>query len=136
MTDTELHDELIHKLADGRFRSARDDDRLRRFARWIAREYYEKRVQRHFICTGALKNRTDRRPEQALQSRDAAGLFETAILGSRDFAEQIAVVVTAFLRSDDDSIVGAIPYWRELIRYDAALFRVGSTRSSVLPEHD
>ncbi len=135
MTDFELHDALIRKLADGHQHQAgaSEDavfrlvapDRLRRFARWAAMEYYGEQARGHFQCTGALSARTGRNPRAAFQSASIGTILDEAVPGSRESAERVADAVTSYLTADDELIRKQIAYWRDLVRYEAALFRVG-----------
>lgn len=154
MTGRSLHDALLTVLSNGPLRArligggnAPDsriaaeewailarlpDERLRRTARFLARHYYRERIVRLFRHVRRLAFYTGRDPVRVLEASTARTELDEAILGTPASAERLLTLVEAFLLQDDDEIRQDFPFWRDLVRYQAAMFRVeaGEVRKS------
>ncbi|HEX6965733.1 MAG TPA: hypothetical protein VF166_08020 [Gemmatimonadaceae bacterium] len=137
-SDRALQDALIRLLADAPFRSALSagdedaltqippehaavlravsPDRVRRFARFIARGYYHERVAHFYRYSHALARWTRCRPVDALRTPACDALLDRVILGSRDSAHDVAALVESHLAAASD----APPYAADLRRYESA----------------
>jgi hypothetical protein len=157
MTGRSVHDLLLRILSDGALRArlfegrscpdgmpvqewtvlARlSSDRLRRMSQFLARHYYRERIVRLFRHVQTLAPHTGRDPLTILQTPEAQAVMETACLGSSVSAERLLTLIEEFLLTHDEPILMHIPYWRDLVRYHAAMFRCdagGSTQNSRHP---
>jgi hypothetical protein len=150
MTGRSLHDTLLRVLSHGPLRAQlldTDDeettitsdewhilrrvpkDRLRNMACFLARHYYGERIARLFrhVCRLALQ--TGRDPLSVLDSPEARHVLDYAILGSSDTAEAMVSLLETFLLEDAADIQRQFPYWKDLIRYQATMFRLEGLRA-------
>jgi hypothetical protein len=134
-SDRALQDALIRLLADAPFREAiqrlgdgegydgvpaeqiavlrtAHAEQIRRFSRFLARQYYHERIAHFHRYSRALARWTHRRPEEVLRSPGFDELLPTLILGSREAARAIADLLQTHLRTPN-----APPYAAELVRY-------------------
>jgi hypothetical protein len=143
MTGRSLHDALLRVLSNGtlRLKLAEDDrpdgepeaewavlkgcpsERLHRMARFLARHYYRERIIRLFRHVRALTAQTGRDPLSVLATPEGSAVLDAAILGTADSAECLLALIERFLLEDDGAVLQAIPYWRDLVRYQTAMFR-------------
>ncbi len=137
--DRTLQDSLIRLMADAPFRhalthvdggsaygglSAAQVDKIRagearridRFAKFLAREFYLRRITHYHKYSRALSRFTGRSPTGLLSTPEFANLLPTVILGSRTTARDIARLVQAYLADAR----GAPPYAADLVRYENA----------------
>ncbi|HET7563942.1 MAG TPA: hypothetical protein VFJ96_03025 [Gemmatimonadaceae bacterium] len=138
-SDRALQDALIQLLADASFRSALctaessdalgqlapehaallralSPDRVRRFARFVARGYYHERVAHFYKYSHALALWTARHPADALRSPGFDALLDRVTLGSRESARDVASLVDTYLADAPH----APPYAADLRRYESA----------------
>lgn len=127
MTDRDLQDELIHALADAGFRASpawlsRDlaaPERVERFARFLARNFYRNRVIHFFKYSRALAGVTGRMPEAVISEPGFDALLTGMVLGGRETARSVADLVVVQQRGAPGS--AAVSYLEELLRYQAAM---------------
>ncbi len=128
MSDRALQDDVIRALADAPYRESAawrarrlaDPDRVERFARFLARHFYYERVVHFFKYSRALARVTGRRPEAVLTRPDFEALVPTIVLGSRQTAQAVALLVVTHV-GDAGPV---IPYLADLLRYEAAMMVV------------
>ncbi len=131
MSDRAIQDTIIRALADAPFRASREwrlqelanQDRVDRFARFLARHFYHERLVHFFKYSRALARVTGRAPEAILTTPAFAALFPTLVLGSRASAVAVARLALDHVRS---GATGAIPYLAELLSYEQAMMVVES----------
>jgi hypothetical protein len=131
MSDREQHDLVIRALADAPFRASAEwrrrelasEDRLDRFAKFLARHYYYERLVHFFRYSRALARVTGRAPEAVLASPGFDRLLTSLVLGSRDSAVAVADLVTAYLASGG---AATIRYHDDLVQYQRAMMVVES----------
>ena len=137
--DRALQDAIIRLLADAPFREAverlrcgqecddvaahhvealksADPERVRRFARFLARSYYYERIVHFYKYSRALSRWTGRSPEVVLRTERFEALFPAIVLGSRTTARDVARLVERHL----DGAPAAPPYGADLLRYESA----------------
>lgn len=137
-SDRMLQDALIRMLADAPFRAAlaaRNEgesfegisaehvavlrsthaERVRRFSRFLARQYYHTRITHFHRYSRALARWTQRHPDAVLRGASFDALLPTLVLGSRDAARDVAALLEAYLVTPD-----APPYTAELVQYQNA----------------
>jgi hypothetical protein len=137
--DRALQDALIRLLADAPFRDAverlergqaygdvparhvealksADPERVRRFARFLARGFYYERIVHFYKYSRALARWTHRPPEAVLRTGDFEALFPSIILGSRTTAHDVARLIQRHLADSP----AAPPYAADLLRYESA----------------
>ncbi|MBI3455924.1 MAG: hypothetical protein HY002_09080 [Candidatus Rokubacteria bacterium] len=142
MTGRALHDALLRALTsaelrgrlgaadDGRLGArlgpeeaavlrAADRDRLDRLARFMARHFYRERIVRLFAASRRLARRHGTDPLGLLETPAFGALLESAEVGSAATAEAVAVLVEGALQAP----LGGLPYARDLLAYEGALFR-------------
>jgi hypothetical protein len=150
MTGRSLHDTLLRVLSYGPLRAqlldtddeaaARSSDEwrilrrvprdpLRNMARFLARHYYAERIARLFRHVRRLAAQTGRDPLSALDSPEARHVLDYAILGSSDTAEAMVSLLETFLLEDAADIHKRFPYWGDLVRYQATMFRLEGLRA-------
>jgi hypothetical protein len=138
-SDRALQDALIRLLADAPFREAvaaatagvelaglapehlaalrsAQPERVRRFARFLARRYYFERIAHFHRYSHALARWTHRWPHEVLRSSGFEALLPTVVLGSRETAVEVAALLEAHLAAAP----GAPPYAADLVRYENA----------------
>jgi len=128
VSDRALQDDVIRALADAPYRESAawrarrlaDPDRVERFARFLARHFYYERVVHFFKYSRALARVTGRRPEAVLTRPDFEALVPTIVLGSRQTAQAVALLVVTHV-GDAGPV---IPYLADLLRYEAAMMVV------------
>ncbi len=131
MSDREVQDSLIRALADAPFRASPEwrqrelanEDRLDRFARFLARHYYYERLVQFYRYSRALARITGRGPEAVLAGPAFDRLLPTIVLGSRDSGLAVAELATTHLASGRTS---AIRYHDDLLQYQRAMMVVES----------
>lgn len=145
MTGRSLHDALLRVVSDGTLRRRlRDGDpqlsavlgapeavvlarlpgeRLARLSRFLARHYYRERLVRLYRHVRLLAAVTGRDPLAVLETAQGVQFLDQAVLGSPASAEQLQGFVEHYLTRDDDAIRERLPYWRDLLRYQAAMLR-------------
>ncbi|HXY30929.1 MAG TPA: hypothetical protein VEI06_09495 [Gemmatimonadaceae bacterium] len=137
--DRALQDALIRLLADAPFREAlasldspvayagvpvehlavlrsADAERVRRFARFLARQFYHERIAHFHRYARALARWTGRTPEHALGGERFTALLPKVVLGSRQTARAVAHLVADEL-GDSPNAPG---YFGDLVRYSNA----------------
>jgi hypothetical protein len=146
MTGRSLHNALLTVLCDGRLRAhlldgtapAReglsDDEwsvlarlpkpRLRGLSRFFARHYYQERVVRLFRYVRLLAPLTGRDPCRVLQDPAIIPVLDSAVLGSPASAARVLAAIETYLTDHDEGIQEQWPFWRDLVRYQAAAFQV------------
>jgi hypothetical protein len=145
MTGRSLHDTLLRVLSHGPLRAQLLDmdeaattvisdewrilrrvpeDRLRNMARFLARHYYGERIARLFRHVRRLAHQTGRDPLSVLDSPKARIVLDHAVLGSSDTAEEMASLLETFLLENAADIQKQLPYWQDLVRYQATMFRL------------
>ncbi len=130
MTDRGLQDLVIRALADAPFRGSAewrqralaDDERVERFARFLARHFYFERIVHFFKYSAALARVTGRRPDAILGQPAFAALLPSLVLGTRDSARAVAGLVVAYVKSG--APLPPIPYHEDLLRYEEAMMVV------------
>jgi len=131
MSDRAVQDALIRALADAPYRGSpswrtqelANQDRLERFARFLARHYYYERLVHFFKYSRALARVTGRPPEAVLTSPAFDALLPTLVLGSRASAVAVAGLAVAHVRSGD---AAAVPFLDDLLRYEESMMIVES----------
>jgi len=150
MTGRALHDWLLRVLSHGPLRAqllGMDDkvtaissdewqtlrrvpkERLRNMARFLARHYYGERIARLFRHVRRLAHQTGRDPLSVLDTPQAWTVFDHAVLGSSDTAEEMVSLLETFLLEDAADIQKRFPYWEDLVRYQATMFRLEGLRA-------
>jgi len=140
MNSRETQDVILRLLADAPFRSAAlasspeipaegkaalarvDAAGLDRFGRFLARHYYRERVVHFFKYARALATLTGRAPEGALKTPAFRALALEVVLGERGSAERVVAFLREHLIRDADAIRAKVPYWDDLVAYQAAFF--------------
>jgi hypothetical protein len=152
MTGRSLHDSLLKVVSDGslRARLLKGDrqvsaplgeqeaavlarlpaERVARISRFLARHYYRERIIRLFRHARRLAAHTGRDPLAVLESPSGLTFLDDAVLGSADSADRLLSLIETYLTENDEAIVARAPYWRDLIRYQAAMVRVEATHDS------
>ncbi len=145
MTGRSLHDSLLKVVSDGALRRrlaggdrqaltllGREEaavlarlpgERLARLARFMARHYYRERIVRLYRHVRLLAAVTGRDPLAVLETAEGVRFLDQAALGSLASAEQLLVLIEQYLTRDDGALTGRLPYWRDLLRYQAAMLR-------------
>lgn len=131
MSDRAVQDLIIRALADAPFRASLEwrqrelasQDRVDRFARFLARHFYYERLIHFFKYSRALARVTGRRPEAVLTSQEFEALFEQLVLGSRASATSVATLAVRWVRG---GTTGSIPYLEDLLAYERAMMVVES----------
>jgi len=131
VSDRELHDLVLHALADAPFRASREwrdralvePGRLERFARFLARHFYYERIVHFFKYSRALARVTGRCPEAVLKSADFDALLATAVLGSRETARDVAGLAVRHVKevTPPPPPPPQLPYLNDLLRYEEAM---------------
>jgi hypothetical protein len=156
MTGRSLHDALLTVLCDGQLRahllngtaptreglsdtewmvlSRLPTQRLRGLARFYARHYYQERVVRLFRYVRVLAPLTGRDPCRVLHTPLIVPVLDNAVLGSAASAARVLAAIEAYLTDRDEAIQAQWPFWRDLIRYQAALFQVEAQGVSSLAQ--
>ena len=145
MTGRSLHDTLLRVLSHGPLRAQLLDpddeaaarssdewrilrrvpkDRLRNMARFLARHYYGERIARLFRHVRRLAHQTGRDPLSVLDSPQARAVLDHAVLGSSDTTEEMVSLLETFLLEDTADSQKRFPYWEDLVRYQATMFRL------------
>lgn len=146
MTGRSLHDALLTVLSDGPLRArvltgdtsasgvlGREEwevlrrvsrERLSRMARFLARHYYRERIVRLFRHVRTLAAHTGRDPLAVLDTPAGLASIDESVLGAPATAERLVSLIEDSLVRNDEAIRRAIPYWRDLVRYQATMFRV------------
>lgn len=146
MTGRSLHDALLTVLSDGPLRarlltgdtsvsgvlgheewvvlSRVSGERLCRMARFLARHYYRERIVRLFRHACTLAAHTGRDPLAVLTTPAGLASLDQSVLGTPASAERVVSLIEDSLIGNDAAIRRAIPYWRDLVRYHATMFRV------------
>ncbi len=135
--DRALQDALIRLLADAPFRDAvraleharavdgvpaehvsvlrtASPERVERYARFVARNYYYERLAHFHRYSRALARWTGRWPEHVLRGAAFEALLPTLVLGSRDAARAVAAIVKEHVASAPN----APPYISDLVHYE------------------
>jgi hypothetical protein len=131
VTDRAVQDLVIRALADAPYRASSEwrqrelasQDRVDRFARFLARHFYYERLVHFFKYSRALTRVTGRAPETVLISPEFEALFESLVLGSRASAVSVAALAVAHVRGGTTE---PIPYLEELLTYEQAMMVVES----------
>jgi hypothetical protein len=129
--DRAVQDLIIRALADAPYRASSEwrqrelanQDRVDRFARFLARHFYYERLVHFFRYSRALGRVTGRSPEAVLTSPAFETLLATLVLGSRDSAVSIAKLAVAHVRGGTTE---SIPYLDDLLAYEQAMMTVES----------
>lgn len=146
MTGRSLHDALLTVLSDGPLRArlltgdtstsgvlGREEwvvlrrvsgERLCRMARFLARHYYRERIVRLFRHARILAPHTGRDPLAVLTTPAGLASLDQSVLGTPASAERLVSLIEDSLIGNDAAIRRAIPYWRDLVRCHATMFRV------------
>jgi len=93
-------------------------------ARFLAQHYYGERIARLFRHIRRLTPQTGRDPLSVPDSPKGRIVLDQAVLGSSVTAEELASLLETFLLEDADGIQKRFPYWRDLVRYQATMFRL------------
>ena len=131
MGDRAVQDLIIRALADAPYRGSSEwrqrelasQDRVDRFARFLARHFYYERLVHFFKYSRALARVTGRPPEAVLTSPQFEALFGILVLGSRDSAVSVATLAATHVRG---GATGSIPYLDNLLSYEQAMMTVES----------
>jgi hypothetical protein len=127
-SDRALQDRIIRALADARYRVSpewlvqglADQDRLERYARFLARHFYFERLVQFFKYSRALAPVTGRRPEAVLTHPEFDALLPGVVLGSRETARAVAALAVAYVAA----AAAPIPYLQDLLSYEEAMMVV------------
>lgn len=151
MTGRSLHDTLLRVLSHGPLRAQlldTDDettsissdewrmlrrvprDCLRNMACFLARHYYGERIARLFRHVRRLAQQTGRDPLSILDTPQARAVLDHAVVGSPDTAEEMVLLLETFLLEDAVDIQRQFPYWRDLVRYQATMFRLEAHKAN------
>jgi hypothetical protein len=98
--------------------------RLIGVSRFLARQYYRERVVRLFRYIRLLTPWTGRDPCSVLQGPAILPVLDRTVLGTPESAARILTQIDLYLTDRDDEIRIRLPFWRDLIRYQSALFRI------------
>jgi len=131
MTDRAIQDTIIRALADAPFRASpgwrlqelANQDRVDRFARFLARHFYQERLVHFFKYSRALARVTGHTPEAILTHPGFEALFPTLVLGSRASAVAVAQLAVNHVRGGARA---EIPYLEELLSYEQSMMVVES----------
>lgn len=150
MTGRSLHDTLLRVLSNGPLRAQlfnthdeattfRSDEwhvlrrvpkeSLRNMARFLARHYYGERIVRLFRHIRRLASQTGRDPLLVLDTPHARAVLDRAVLGSPGTADEMVSLIETFLLEDAAEIQKQFPYWQDLVRYQATMFRLEARRA-------
>jgi hypothetical protein len=129
VSDRALQDRVLRALADAPFRASpewrqaglADPDRVERFARFLARHFYYERVVHFFKYSRALAPVTGRHPDAVLRHPAFDAILPSLVLGDRDSARAVAALVVTHV---EDGTSSAVPYLRDLVRYEEAMMVV------------
>lgn len=127
-SDRAVQDRVIRALADARYRASpewlvqglADQDRLERYAHFLARHFYYERLVQFFKYSRALARVTGRRPETVLTQAGFDALLPRVVLGSRETARAVAGLAVAYVATAPMSI----PYLKDLLCYEEAMMVV------------
>ncbi|GAC1405343.1 MAG: hypothetical protein NVSMB52_19160 [Chloroflexota bacterium] len=151
MTGRSVHDMLLRVLRDSAFRelvldqsdaAAPEEWRVIRgvskggltnVARFLARHYYAERMVRLFRHIRRLSPLTSRDPWLVLDSSRAQVILAHAVVGSHQTAEDLVSCIEEYLLENDSAIRLQCPYWRDLVRYHATMFRLEACRETQRP---
>jgi hypothetical protein len=97
-----------------------DGERLRRLARFMGRHFYRERIVRLFAASRRLARDRGEDLLDVLDGPAFDALLESADVGSTETAERVAALVEARMAP----LLTGIPYGRDLLGYEGALFRV------------
>lgn len=144
MTGRSLHDALLQVLGNGLVRSRLThgdptlnsllglkeyevlkrlpSDHLHRMARFLARHYYRERIVRLFRHVRTLTGQTGRDPLTVLMTPVSGPILDRAVLGSPETARAILELIERYVTDKDEFITQHLPYWKDLVRYQAAMF--------------
>ncbi len=130
-SDRAVQDTIIRALADAPFRGSPEwrlqelanQDRVDRFARFLARHFYHERLVHFFKYSRALARTTGRAPEAILTNAGFEALLPRLVLGSRASAVAVARLVVDHVRG---GTTAGIPYLEELLSYEQAMMVVES----------
>lgn len=119
---------MIRALADAPYRASpewrrlalADQDRVERYARFLARHFYHERIVQFFKYSRALARITGRRPEAVLKRAAFDAMLPTAVLGSRQTARAVARLVVEHVSSAETRI----PFLDDLLKYEEAMMVV------------
>lgn len=150
MTGRSLHDALLRVLSHGPLRTQLLDgangprainteealilrrvprDHLRNMARFLARHYYGERIARLFRHVRRLAPQTGRDPLSVLHAPEARPVLDDAVLGSSGTADEMVSLLETFLMEDAAEIQTRFPYWNDLVRYQATMFRLEARKA-------
>jgi hypothetical protein len=129
--DRAVQDLIIRALADAPFRASSDwrlqelasQERVDRFARFLARHFYYERLVHFFKYSRALARVTGRVPEAVLTSHEFEALFAVLVLGSRASAVSVATLAANYVRG---GAIETISYIEDLLAYEQAMLVVES----------
>jgi hypothetical protein len=129
--DRTIQDLVIRALADAPFRASREwrlhelasQERVDRFARFLARHFYYERLVHFFKYSRALARVTGRTPEAILRGPEFESLLPVLVLGSRASAESVAALAATWVRGGTTQ---SIPYLDDLLEYEQAMMVVES----------
>lgn len=96
-----------------------DGQRLARLARFMGRHFYRERIVRLFAASRALARHRGADPLSVLEGAAFGVLLDAAEVGSAPTAERVAALVEEAL----GPALGGLPYARDLVAYEGALFR-------------
>jgi len=133
MSDRAVQDTIIRALADAPFRGSPEwrtrelanQDRVDRFARFLARHFYYERLVHFFKYSRALARVTGRQPEEVLTGTAFEALFPTLVLGSRASAVAVALLAADHVRAGGGASA-EVPYLEDLLSYEQAMMVVES----------
>ncbi|MDQ6732516.1 MAG: hypothetical protein M3Z35_00130, partial [Nitrospirota bacterium] len=92
--------------------------------------YYGERIARLFRHVRRLAHQTGRDPLSVLNIPHARTVLDHAVLGSSDTAEEMVSLLETFLLEDAADIQKRFPYWRDLVRYQATMFRLEAHKAN------
>ena len=98
-------------------------------ARFLARHYYAERIVRLFRHIRHLAVQTGRDPLLILDTPQTRAVLDRAVLGSPGTAEEMVSLIETFLLEDAAEIQKRFPYWQDLVRYQATMFRLEARRA-------
>lgn len=125
--DRQIQDQIIRALADASFRLSdewlsldlADAERVARFSRFLARNYYHQRLIHFFKYSRALRSLIGRSADELVEMPDFKRSLATVTLGSKASAENVCAQAVRFVCASPRAKM--VPYLEELLAYESTM---------------